>query len=334
MDQPILIKTFNLPADLAASGFIQDYASCLRKTGYTRDRVNLPARDISNTFISQIRGDISTRLVQQQLQSSVASGVVVRSYDDLRNDFFESSDPGWELIHGKNEDVPDLLNLPSEQITISVKSSIIPWPDTMPSRIPAMQNLDFKILREHQDYRLDLHADVEVQVYFPYDCNKKINEFLVGKSPWRKDNNTKINELINYAKKHMDATKANNKKASTQDVIKLFLESLANKNLLLEHIEEILSIIQKSYIVGFTTAHAIADRIKNPPDKKPVIFMKVGAETKEFWKAPFKELCVGIEDINKTLKDFPSKEERGCDSRPARPRNFFFEANRLEVKPV
>lgn len=326
---PRIMQTFELVTYLHAESFMHDYIACLRKASYTRDRNGLPQRNVCKTFLSKIRGDLSTRITQQYIKDILPENKVIQSYDDLRNDYYEMSDPGWELIVGNyplSQTKTDPNHLTNDQITVSVKSSIIPWDDLLPENISKHKILDFKILKEHDAISSDLHADIEVQVYFPHECNEKNDSFLKSNSVWGGPNEKKIMELCDAVNKFFDEGKRNS--IPTQKVIGEFLKSLKHYNLLIDHTKEVLTQTGHAYLIGHTTAKKIASRVNQAQESDKLTSMRVKEETKYLWKTPFKELCQNMPEILNSITNFPIISERGSIERPATLRAPFKEQKR------
>lgn len=151
------------------------YAS--KKNEYTIDRQGMNPRPLSEKIDDKVMGDLAEIGVCLFLKNA---GLVALTYDQIRIDNFSQIDPGWDVFVGidkpaimgwvKNvqKGIGDIRNPPREfGKTISVKSSRLPRNDT--NYNAAILTRDFKIFNNNQfNISLDLTADIEVQVYFPY----------------------------------------------------------------------------------------------------------------------------------------------------------------------
>lgn len=137
---------------------------------YTIDRSGLPSRDMSRRLDKGLMGEIGSLAVMNVL-SEVAQAVV--AYDEVRTDYDEDEDPGWDIVTGEDElekwatDPPNPRVPPTSANTVSVKASLIPSVDNDDIDV-AIEERDFKILRYSNTIEEDLSADVTTQVYFPH----------------------------------------------------------------------------------------------------------------------------------------------------------------------
>ena len=139
-----------------------------KKLNYSIDRPNMNPRGLSESLDDKIMGDMATVAVVEYLRYELKLPAV--AYDQVRNDNFQSPDPGWDVAIGptayvwaKNTDDPAT---PIGLVTASVRSSRLPRSDTLTK---AVQTRDFKIFAPPGSSIEDcITADVEMQVYYDY----------------------------------------------------------------------------------------------------------------------------------------------------------------------
>ena len=151
----------------------------------TVDRVGLADRNIVQRFDNKIAGDLATSALQMWLLHAHSESTVI-AYDEIRIDGFHRRDPGWDLaISVESIDPVSLLSPRFDQMVwyLSVKSSRLPSNDRNPES--AVERRDFKILKYHTNIWSDLHADVEIQVYYPpKEKNQSLAEMTAGDYRW------------------------------------------------------------------------------------------------------------------------------------------------------
>jgi hypothetical protein len=95
------------------------------------------------------------------------------SYDEIRANYDEDQDPGWDLVYGDQRldrwasDTPDPRTPPQHAPTVSVKASLIPSVDN-DDIDTAIEERDFKIIKYSDTIDEDISADITTQIYFPY----------------------------------------------------------------------------------------------------------------------------------------------------------------------
>lgn len=155
----------DLPLHLVDLGTLGRNAA--QKVDFSVDRTGLPSRHLWAKFDDKLMGDLAAEAFAVWL--SRLEGLEVVTYDRIRTDDFVNRDPGWDVAVGSC--IPPIAEwtapwqVPPQLWSISVKSSRIPASDK--DATTAVMRRDFKILRYASDIRHDLHADIEVQVYFP-----------------------------------------------------------------------------------------------------------------------------------------------------------------------
>ncbi len=140
--------------------------SAFNRNEYTVNRKGLPGRDSAEKLDHAIMGEIATNAFITY--AKVSFGIPAVSYEDLRVDASRVNDSGWDVLFfptlGACGELAGDSCLPA--VTISVKSSRIP-PRLNDSIRTAIELYDFKVLKYHDDVRLDLGSDIWVQVYYP-----------------------------------------------------------------------------------------------------------------------------------------------------------------------
>jgi hypothetical protein len=146
-----------------------------KKLNYSIDRPNMNPRGLSESLDDKVMGDVATVAVVEYLRYELKVPAV--AYDQVRNDNFQSPDPGWDVAIGPTayvwakttDDAASLTDDPATPIglmTASVRSSRLPRADTLAK---AVQTRDFKIFAPPNSSIEDcITADVEMQVYYDY----------------------------------------------------------------------------------------------------------------------------------------------------------------------
>ncbi|SHO23771.1 Putative uncharacterized protein [Moritella viscosa] len=166
-----------------------------KKLDNSIDRPNMNARGVSEALDDKIMGDIATIAVCKYLRE-VGLGAV--AYDQIRTDYFEKPDPGWDVVVSKNKgelnrwarSTNEPTIIPGFALSISVKSSRLPAADNIQR---AINQRDFKIFNlNNNQIDLDLTADIETQVYYNLEktqlCNLKITKEDVINATMNREN--------------------------------------------------------------------------------------------------------------------------------------------------
>lgn len=192
------------------------YAS--KKNEYTIDRYGMNPRPLSEKIDDKVMGDLAEIGVCLFLRNA---GLVALTYDQIRTDNFSQIDPGWDVFVGINRNaimnwvnnvqngLGDIRNPPRELgKTISVKSSRLPKNDI--DYNAAILIRDFKIFNNNQfNINFDLTADIEIQVYFPYqrtqlDRNILLNSEEVDVCAKQKESCQFISQKLGVSERYQD----------------------------------------------------------------------------------------------------------------------------------
>lgn len=245
------------------------HSSCA-KVFHSVDRKGLPPRNWLQRLDQKLMGDLATLSLQAHLESHHALQVV--SYDAVRADDYRMRDPGWDLAISKSNIQPwqPAWQPPPALCTLSVKSSRVPQSDG--SVVAAVERRDFKILAYSLDIIDDLHADIEVQVY--YDLAASQLPLLLDAS-------------------ERDIRKA---AADVDAAFSLFERILAHDR------------FSRCVCVGFVSYRRLSWHVAHSePDRRQ--FLMPGMN-KRFWSAPLKRLAVPLQYLPQAIAEISTSGER------------------------
>lgn len=223
-----------------------------KRVNHTINRDNMNDRNVSERLDDIIMGEVGSIAV---LRSLTSSKVEALAYDEVRNDDFRESDPGWDIVVGNQlkdwfAEQTDPRRVPENSTTLSIKTSRIPV-----ARVPdnkseeeqvksCVANFDFKVFKKSKNITDDIVADFEVQIY--YSINSKYERAYV---------------------------------VAKEEIESLEIQSVVNKLKIEQRYSNlyITSFGEKSTLVGYNSGRAETKRIWNSLHE---------GRTKEMWTAP------------------------------------------------